>query len=166
MVVWLTGLPSSGKTTIAQSILRHCEATGIACEVLDGDVVREGLCRDLGYSKADRQENAHRCAYVARMLDKHGVLVIVALVSPFREHRELARAVVGPAFREVFVECSIQTCKERDTKGLYARAARGEIRDFTGVNHPYEVPEKPELVVNTETQSIEEIRQSILALRS
>jgi adenylylsulfate kinase len=162
MVVWLTGLPCSGKTTIAQSILRHCEQAEVPCEVLDGDIIREGLCRDLGYSKWDRQENVHRCAHVARILDKHKILVVVALVSPYREHRQLARATIGPSFCEVFVECSISTCKERDAKGMYLKAAKGELKGFTGITDPYEIPEKPELVVNTETESVEEIRNRIL----
>lgn len=163
MVVWLTGLPSSGKTTIAQSVLRYCEDAQVACEVLDGDIIREGLCRDLGYTKWDRQENAHRCAHVARILEKHGVFVVVALVSPYREHRSLARATIGPSFVEVFIECSLNTCKERDTKGLYKRAMNGEIKNFTGVNDPYEVPDKAELVVNTELEPLEDIRDKILS---
>lgn len=163
MVIWLTGLPSSGKSTIANAILRHCEQLGVPCEVLDGDIIREGLCRDLGYTREDRRENVHRCANVARLLEKHGVLVVVALVSPYREDRALARATIGPTFREVFVECSLSTCKERDVKGHYKAAMSGKIRNFTGVNDPYEVPEKPEVVVNTETESVEEIKMKILA---
>jgi adenylyl-sulfate kinase len=149
--VWLTGLPSSGKTTIAGLLVSELERRGLTVESLDGDVVRTHLSKDLGYSRADRDTNIARLGWVASRLVRHGAPVVVAAISPYREARANVRAQVEEqgAFVEVWVNASVAACQERDVKGLYARAAAGEITGMTGVDDPYEAPEQSEITIDT-----------------
>lgn len=149
--VWLTGLPSAGKTTIAGLVTAELERRGLVVESLDGDVVRTHLSKDLGYSRADRDTNIARLGWVASRLVRHGAPVVVAAISPYREAREQARALVEEhgTFVEVWVNAPAAECAERDVKGLYAKAAAGEITGMTGVDDPYEPPEAAEVVVDT-----------------
>jgi adenylylsulfate kinase len=164
--VWITGLPGSGKTTIASQLGPVLEQMGMGVEVFDGDWVRRELSPDLGFSKEDRSLHNKRVIHMARLLVKHGAVVIVCLISPYREIRKYAREQIG-IFVEVWARASIETCIERDPKGLYAKALRGEISDMTGIQDPYEEPEAPEIEVDTEGQSPEESVDAILAgLRS
>ena len=159
--VWLTGLPSAGKTTIAAALGDRLRAEGHRVELLDGDEVRTNLCQELGFSREDRDTNIARIGYVAGKLSKHGVAVLVAAISPYREARDRVRSTVD-TFIEVHVAAPVSPCAERDVKGLYAKARAGEIKEFTGVSDPYEPPENPELVIETEQQSPEESAQQIL----
>jgi adenylyl-sulfate kinase len=162
--LWLTGLPRAGKSTIAALVAGHLRARGIErIEILDGDVVREGLCRDLGFSRADRTENIHRISFVSKLLTRNGVAVIVAAISPYREDRELAREEIQ-AFVEVWCNASVDACAARDYKGLYEKARRGEITNLTGVNDPYEEPDDADLVLDTENEEPEESAARVMAV--
>ena len=148
-VIWLTGLSGAGKSTIAARLERAMRASGVRTVVLDGDDLRRGLSRDLGFSEADRAENVRRAAEVAKLAAEAGLVAIVALISPFRAERRMARALMAPgAFVEVFVDTPLAVCEARDPKGLYRRARAGEIADFTGIGSPYEPPESPEIVLD------------------
>jgi adenylyl-sulfate kinase len=160
--IWLTGLSGAGKSTIAALLHDELAARGRGVEVLDGDVVRTHLSKGLGFSREDRDTNIARIAFVASLLTKHGAAVIVAAISPFAQARAQARETIGD-FVEVFVECSIEELTRRDVKGLYLRALRGEIPNFTGVTDPYEAPESPDVVVSSQTQTVEESVASIIA---
>ncbi|MEM1544748.1 MAG: adenylyl-sulfate kinase [Candidatus Bathyarchaeia archaeon] len=154
-VVWLTGLSGAGKTTIANALAERLRAVGYKVEILDGDIVRQHFSKGLGFSKEDRIENIHRVAYVAHLLARNGVVVITALISPYREGRDYARQLIGD-FVEVYVKCPLNVLIERDVKGLYAKALKGEIPNFTGISDPYEPPENPEVVVETDKETVEE----------
>ncbi len=154
-VVWFTGLPGSGKTAIARELEKRLAAKGIPTEILDGDEVRKWLSPEAGFSREDRERHIKRVAHVSKLLAKHGVAVLVSLVSPYRSVRDYARKLIGD-FVEVYVKCSLETCIKRDPKGLYKRALAGEIKDMTGIQDPYEEPLNPEVVVDTERQSLEE----------
>lgn len=158
LTIWFTGLSAAGKTTICKAVATELLARGLKVEVLDGDVIRNHLCKDLGYSKSDRNENIRRIAFIAQLLTRNGIVVLVSAISPYREAREAARHSIG-AFLEVYVEADIATCELRDPKNLYSRARSGEIRWFTGIDDPYEPPLKPEVVCST---GLESIRQSSL----
>ncbi len=160
--VWFTGLPSSGKSTLAGLLARALRERGRTVEVLDGDEVRRELTRGLGFSREDRDENIRRIAYVAKVLTRNGVVAITAAISPYRAARERARAEIG-RFVEVYVSCPVEVCMQRDVKGLYARAVRGEIPQFTGISDPYEEPLSPEVVVHSDRQSPQESLQRILS---
>jgi len=148
--VWLTGLSGSGKTTIAQALRAKLEARGRRVSMLDGDAVRTHLSKELGYSRADRDTNVLRIGFVAREVVAHGGAVICAVVSPYRASRDLVRDMVGPdRLLEIFVDTPLEVCEARDVKGLYARARRGEIEHFTGLDDPYEPPLLPDLVLHT-----------------
>ncbi len=163
-VVWLTGLSGSGKSTIATKLERRLFEDGCQTAVLDGDELRHGLCGDLAFSAADRHENIRRVGEVARLLFERGTIVVCPLVSPFREDRDRARSLLPDGrFVEVHVRCDIDECRRRDPKGLYARADRGEIPEFTGVASPYEPPERPELVIDTQQASADEAVDAIVA---
>ncbi|MBI2903132.1 MAG: adenylyl-sulfate kinase [Candidatus Methylomirabilis oxyfera] len=153
--VWFTGLSCAGKSTIAQAVARMLRERGLQVEVLDGDVVRENLSRGLGFSKADRDENIRRIAFVSKLLTRNGVATLVAAISPYRAAREAARREIG-RFVEVYVHCPIEVCMGRDTKGLYRRAVAGEISAFTGISDPYEPPPSPELTLHTDKESPEQ----------
>lgn len=159
--VWFTGLPSSGKSTLAQLLRDALTARGVGVELLDGDEVRTVLNRGLGFSREDRDENIRRIAWVAKVLTRHGVVAITAAISPYRAARDQARAAIG-RFVEVYVDCPLEVCMERDVKGLYARARRGEISQFTGVSDPYEEPLAPEVTVHTDREAPAESLRRIL----
>ncbi len=149
-VVWLTGLSGAGKSTIAAHLERMLFGRGISASVLDGDNLRHGLCGDLGFTMEDRRENVRRAAHAARLFFDAGHVVICALISPTAEVRGAARDTVPHGrFLEVYVQCPLAECRRRDPKGLYAKASRGEIADFTGVSSPYETPAAPEIVIDT-----------------
>lgn len=160
--LWLTGLPCSGKTTIARELAQRFLEMGILVELFDGDVVREHLSHGLDFSKEARDINVKRIAFLAQLLTRNGTPTIVAAISPYREARQSARALIG-SFVEVHVDCSLAECQARDVKGMYQRAARGEIKHFTGVDDPYEVPESPEVLVRTEEQSVEQSVETIFS---
>src|SRR3954463_5344790 len=162
--LWFTGLSGAGKTTISEIVERELRARGSRVEVLDGDVVRENLSKGLGFSKEDRDTNIRRIAFVADLLSRNGVPVITAAISPYREIRDEARELMGDRFIEVFVKASVEICAERDVKGLYEKAFKGEIREFTGVSDPYEPPLDPEIVLDTEHDSAEEDAAKIVTL--
>ena len=161
--LWFTGLSGSGKSTITTHLVKELRKRGTKLEVLDGDVVRENLSKGLGFSKEDRDTNIRRIAFVADLLSRNGVGVITAAISPYREIRREARTMMGERFIEVYVEASVDACAERDVKGLYEKAFKGEIKEFTGVSDPYEEPEHAELVVHTENESPEESAQKVIA---
>src|SRR5881397_2108745 len=154
--LWFTGLSGAGKSTITEILVRELEARGTSIEVLDGDVVRENLSKGLGFSKEDRDTNIRRVAFVADLLSRNGVPVITAAISPYREIRDEARAKMDGRFIETYVKASVEECERRDVKGLYAKARSGEIKEFTGVSDPYEPPETPEIVCETEQETPEE----------
>jgi adenylyl-sulfate kinase len=164
-VLWLTGLSGAGKTTLAEALSRQLCAQGEQVAVLDGDALRQGLCADLGFSPEARVENIRRAAEVARLMVDAGLRVIVALISPYRNDRQLARQRFQPGeFAEVHVHAPLSVTEARDPKGLYARARRGEIPQFTGIDAPYEPPEQPELRVDTDACTVEEAVARLLAL--
>ena len=155
-ILWFTGLSGSGKSTLANAVNQALFERGLACYVLDGDNIRHGLCKDLGFSDADREENIRRIGEVSKLFLDAGVVVLTAFVSPFKADRDRARALVeGGDFVEIHCAADLSVCEERDTKGLYAKARAGEIKEFTGISSPYEAPENPELRVDTGSQSLE-----------
>jgi adenylylsulfate kinase len=162
--LWFTGLSGAGKTTISKIVEEELRKRGSRIEVLDGDVVRENLSKGLGFSKEDRDTNIRRIAFVADLLSRNGVPVITAAISPYRELRDEARELMGDRFIEVFVKASVEVCAERDVKGLYEKAFKGEIKEFTGVSDPYEPPLSPELTLDTEHDSAEEDAATVLSL--
>jgi len=155
-IVWLTGLSGAGKSSLCREVETRLARQGTRCFVLDGDRLRQGLCSDLGYSAADREENMRRAAEVAAMLAEAGQLVLVAMISPGREARRRVRERLAPfRFAEAYVKCSLETCEERDPKGLYRQARAGRIRDFTGIDSLYEPPEEAELTVDAERYRVD-----------
>ena len=162
-ILWFTGLSGAGKSTLANAVNVALFERGLACYVLDGDNVRHGLCKDLGFSDADREENIRRIGEVAKLFLDAGVVVLTAFVSPFQADRQRARDLVEPGdFIEIHCAADLAVCEERDTKGLYAKARAGEIKDFTGISSPYEAPESPELRVDTGGQSLEQSVEQVL----
>ena len=163
-ILWFTGLSGAGKSTLANAVNQALFERGLATYVLDGDNVRHGLCRDLGFSDADREENIRRIGEVAKLFLDSGVIVLTAFVSPFRADRDKARALVGEGdFLEIFCSADLSVCEERDTKGLYAKARAGEIKEFTGISSPYEAPEHPELSVDTGAGGLETCVNEVVA---
>jgi adenylylsulfate kinase len=163
--LWFTGLSGAGKSTVADIVGPRLEEAGRLVEYLDGDVVRTHLSKGLGFSKEDRDTNIERIGWVASRLTRHGAAVLVSAISPYEETRQKARKLVEEhgAFVEVFVEASVEECARRDVKGLYKKAFAGEIKEFTGVSDPYELPASPELVLHTEGEGPEESAQRVLA---
>jgi adenylylsulfate kinase len=156
--LWLTGLPSAGKSTLAGALAGRLRAGGKRCEVLDGDVVRQHLAQDLGYTRADRDANVRRVGWVARLLAANDVIAIAAVIAPYRAARDTVReyhGVAGIRFVEVHVSTPVEVCRARDVKGLYARAAQGEITGLTGHDDPYEAPLAPELRIDTSSEPLE-----------
>ena len=152
VTVWFTGLSGAGKTTICQAVEQQLRSQGYRVEVLDGDVVRENLTKGLGFSKADRDENIRRIGFVANLLTRNGVVVLVSAISPYREIREEVRHNIGN-FIEVYVSAPLDVCEQRDVKGLYKRARAGEIKNFTGIDDPYEPPLSPEVDCKTHQET-------------
>jgi adenylylsulfate kinase len=162
-VVWFTGLPSSGKSTIASEIEHHLYNRGIRTYLLDGDNVRHGLNSNLGFSPEDREENIRRIGEVARLYVDAGMITFVAFISPYRKDREKARNLLEDGeFIEVYVKCPVEVCEQRDPKGLYQKAKQGEIKEFTGVSAPYEEPLDPEIVLETDRFTVKESAQKIV----
>jgi adenylylsulfate kinase len=161
VTIWFTGLPCSGKTTIADRVAEVLREKGHKVERLDGDIVRKGLTSDLGFSKEDRDENIKRVTFVAKLLTRNGVKVLATFVSPYIERRRKSREEIGE-FMEVYVRCSVEECIRRDVKGMYRKALAGEITGFTGVDDPFEEPPNPELILDTDKETVEESVQKAL----
>jgi adenylylsulfate kinase len=163
-ILWFTGLSGAGKSTLANAVNAALFEKGLSCYVLDGDNIRHGLCKDLGFSDADREENIRRIGEVAKLFLDAGVVVLTAFVSPFRSDRDRARALVEPGdFIEIHCAADLAVCEERDTKGLYAKARAGQIPEFTGISSPYEAPESPELRIDTGNRALETCVAEVLA---
>ncbi|MGB0723116.1 MAG: adenylyl-sulfate kinase [Gammaproteobacteria bacterium] len=164
LVIWFTGLSASGKSTVAGAVEQILTQQGYHTYLLDGDNVRHGLCGDLGFSDDDRKENIRRVGEVAKLMADAGLIVLAAFISPFRADRLIVRNILPEArFAEVYVDAPIGTCKDRDPKGLYARAVRGEIKHFTGIDSPYEPPESPEVHLHTDSMSVVECVNALLS---
>lgn len=161
-VIWLTGLPSAGKSTIAEALAVALKARGERVELLDGDVVRENLSKGLGFSKEDRDINIRRIGFVAELLARNGVKVITAAISPYRSVRDEVRSHVGERFLEVYVSTPLEVCEERDVKGLYAKARSGALTGFTGVDDPYEPPLSPEVEIQAHGETVDESAARVL----
>ncbi|MFW5749557.1 MAG: adenylyl-sulfate kinase [Halanaerobium sp.] len=165
MVLWFTGLSGSGKSTIAVEVEKELYRCGKASYRLDGDNLRFGLNNDLGFTAADREENIRRIGEVAALFADAGLITLASFISPYRAGREAARQATGEDnFKEIYVKASVEVCAERDPKGLYAKAKKGEIENFTGISAPYEEPENPDLVIDTEKLSLEEAVKLVLEL--
>ena len=155
-ILWFTGLSDSGKSTLAHALEEQLHQMGCKTFVCDGDNVRHGLNKDLGFSNKDRQENIRRIGEMCKLFTQAGVISLTAFISPFRDDRNMVRRLAGEGnFIEVFCDCSLETCETRDVKGLYAKARKGEIREFTGISSPYEKPDDPELVINTDGATVD-----------
>ena len=161
-VIWMTGLPGSGKTTLANLLKDYYQKHDLPVDILDGDEIRKTLSSDLGFSEKDRKEHNRRVIFVAKLLAKNGVTTIIPLISPYRETREFARNEI-PNFVEVWVKASVDECKKRDPKGLYKKAMAGEITNLTGLQSPYEEPTNPELILDTEKSSPQECLKMLVA---
>ncbi|MEM1425085.1 MAG: adenylyl-sulfate kinase [Cyanobacteria bacterium P01_H01_bin.130] len=155
VTLWLTGLSGAGKTTIAQKLTETLRTQSSNVEILDGDIIRQNLTKGLGFSKADRDENIRRIGFVAHLLTRNGVFVVVSAISPYAEIRKEVRDRIGD-FIEIFVNAPLAVCEERDVKGLYARARAGEIKGFTGIDDPYEAPTDPDVECRTDLESLDE----------
>ncbi|MFH1102076.1 MAG: adenylyl-sulfate kinase [Methanobacteriota archaeon] len=155
VTVWFTGLPCCGKTTIADRVAMILKQQGYRVERLDGDIVRKDLTSDLGFSKKDRDENIKRVTFVAKLLTRNGVIVLATFVSPYRERRERTREEISE-FAEIYMRCPVEVCMSRDVKGMYKLAQAGEIKDFTGVDDVYEEPVHPEVVLDTDKETVEQ----------
>ena len=161
--LWFTGLSGAGKSTLSQAVADELHKRGRAVERLDGDEVRTRLSRGLGFSKADRDENIRRIGFVARLLSRNGAIAIAAAISPYREVRDEVRRDHDAPFVEIFVDCPLETLVKRDPKGLYAKALRGEIQQFSGISDPYEPPLTPEITVRTDRESIDISRDAVIS---
>ena len=156
LLLWFTGLSGAGKSTLAHAVEERLHQKGCRTFVLDGDNVRFGLCSDLGFSNDDRKENIRRIAEAGKLMVEAGVIAMTAFISPFRADREKARALFPQQdFVEIYCNADLETCESRDVKGLYQRARKGEVKEFTGISSPYEPPQNPELIINTGAQSLE-----------
>lgn len=162
VTVWFTGLSGAGKTTISRAVGNRLKSYGQKLEILDGDVVRLNLCKGLGFSKEDRDENIRRVGFVAALLTRNQVTVLVSAISPYREIRQEVRERIGN-FVEVYVNAPLQVCEQRDVKGLYKKARAGEIKNFTGVDDPYEPPFNPDVECRTDLETVEESVSKVLA---
>ena len=164
-VIWLTGLSASGKTTIALQLATKLREHDFKVELLDGDAIRKELSADLGFSRQDRREQIRRVVYLCKLLSKNGITCIVSVISPYRDLRNLAREEIRKVspFIEVFVKCSLESCIKRDPKGLYKKALSGEISNFTGLQDPYEEPLSPDVMVNTDSETVEECVDKIIS---
>jgi adenylylsulfate kinase len=159
--LWFTGLPCSGKSVVADLVAGRLRELGMRVERLDGDIVRQSLTRDLGFSRKDRDENIRRVTFVAKLLTRNGVAVLTSFISPYREVRAEARREIGN-FIEVYAKCALDVCIARDVKGMYKRAIKGEIKEFTGISDPYEEPLNPEILLETDKETPEESAGKVL----
>ncbi len=159
--LWFTGLPCSGKTVLADAIAEELKAKGMKVERLDGDIVRKSLTKDLGFTEEDRNMNIERVTFVAKLLTRNGVAVLASFVSPYNKIRAYSRNEIGD-YVLVYVKCSLDECENRDVKGMYARARAGEIKDFTGIDHPFEEPNEADIIVETDKQTVEESKINVL----
>ncbi len=159
--LWFTGLPCSGKSAVADRVAEILREQGLKVERLDGDIVRKSLTRDLGFSREDRNENIRRVTFVAKLLTRNGVAVLTSFISPYREIRAQSRQEIGN-FIEVYAKCALEVCIQRDIKGMYKKAMKGEIKEFTGISDPYEEPLNPEILLETDKESLEENAQKVL----
>ena len=163
VLIWFTGLSGSGKSTLAGALEVYLHTQGVPTYILDGDNIRSGLNKDLDFSEESRQENIRRISEVSNLFLDAGVVVLTAFISPFRSDRQAARDLIGEEnFFEVFVECPIEVCEERDVKGLYAKARRGEIKNFTGIDSPFEEPQNPTIKVNTANEEMEDCLRQLI----
>jgi len=163
-VVWFTGLSGAGKSTIAHSVEERLFQLGCQSYVFDGDNVRHGLCSDLGFSEEDRSENIRRIAEMCNLFVDAGVIALTAFISPLHKDREFVRQLLGNEFIEIYCHCPIEVCEQRDVKGLYKKARAGEIDNFTGISAPYEEPEDPDLVIDTDTLELDESVDKVIEL--
>jgi len=159
--LWFTGLPCSGKSVLADSVAEALKSRGMKVERLDGDIVRKSLTRDLGFTEEDRNMNIERVTFVAKLLTRNGVAVLASFVSPYNKIRAYSRNEIGN-YILVYVKCPVEECEERDVKGMYAKARAGEIKDFTGIDHPFEEPDNADIIVETDKQSVEESKTIVL----
>lgn len=165
VMIWFTGLSGSGKSTVALGVERELHKRGILCRILDGDNIRSGINRNLGFSAEDRTENIRRIAEVGKLFVDTGIVTLAAFISPTNEARALAAGIIGAQdFKEVYVSTPLEVCEQRDVKGLYARARRGEIKDFTGISAPFEAPTAPALELDTSRLSLEESVRRVVEL--
>lgn len=165
MMIWFTGLSGSGKSTIAIGVERELHQRGLLCRILDGDNIRTGINAGLGFSAEDRHENIRRIAEVGKLFVDTGIITLAAFVSPTNEYRSMAREIIGADdFKEVYVSTPLEECERRDVKGLYARARRGEVKDFTGISAPFEVPDNPALTIDTSQQPLEQSVKQVVDL--
>jgi len=163
LVLWFTGLPSSGKSTIAHALEKKLYDLKVRTYTLDGDNIRHGLCSDLGFSPEDRAENMRRIAEVIKLFLDAGIVVLCAFVSPYKKDREMVKKTVGKEnFVEIYCRCPVEVCKKRDPKGFYEKAEKGEIKNYTGVSAPYEEPENPDLILDTHLLTVEESVEKVL----
>ena len=153
--IWFTGLSGSGKSTISERVALKLERSGIPCEILDGDIVRTHLSKGLGFSREDRDENIKRVGFVCQLLTRHGVAAVASVISPYREARDFNRKAIGN-FVEVYTRCPLEVCAKRDIKGLYQKARAGELKGMTGVDDPYEEPLHPEVICDTDKETVEQ----------
>ena len=161
-ILWFTGLSGSGKTTISKALALELKERGCKVEILDGDVIRTNLSKGLGFSKEDRDTNILRIGFVANLLSRNGVVAITAAISPYRAIRDEVRAI-EPNFVEIYVKASLEVCESRDVKGLYAKARAGEIKGFTGIDDPYEEPLNPEIICDTDRESVADSVKTVLS---
>lgn len=165
VMIWFTGLSGSGKSTVALGVERELHQRGILCRILDGDNIRAGINNNLGFSEDDRRENIRRIAEIGKLFVHTGIVTLACFVSPTNEIRQMAKEIIGEEdFKEVFVSTPIEECERRDVKGLYARARRGEVKDFTGISAPFEAPENPALSIDTSKLTLEESVNKVLEL--
>jgi len=159
--LWFTGLACSGKSVLADAVAEDLKKRGMKVERLDGDIVRKSLTRDLGFSDEDRRMNIERVTFVAKLLTRNGVAVLASFISPFNDIRDYSRKEIG-TYILVYVKCSLEVCEQRDVKGMYAKARAGEIKRFTGIDSPFEEPDKADIIVDTDKQTIEESKEVVL----
>ena len=165
MMVWFTGLSGSGKSTVALGVERELHKRGLLCRILDGDNIRAGINNNLGFSQEDRMENIRRIAEIGKLFVQTGIITLACFVSPTEEIRRMARLIIGEEdFFEIYVSAPLEVCEQRDVKGLYARARRGEVKDFTGISAPFEAPSHPALDIDTSRLSLEECVKSVTNL--
>ncbi len=162
IVIWMVGLSGSGKSTLARALENSLHEEGYLTQLLDGDNMRTGINNNLGFSPEDRTENIRRAAETAKLFMNAGLVTICSFISPTEDIRKMAKEIIGDGYVEVYVDCPVEVCEERDVKGLYAKARKGEIPDFTGISAPFDVPKNPEVAVDTANQTLEESHQKLV----